>query len=133
MWSRKTAGAETPRRLAVTPRLAGLPRTRVAAAPRTRVAPPPRTRVAPPRTCERGGRARPRFLTVEQGMNPRAIDGHGRTPLEVARRAQRDEVVAFLEQVNPEAAPASKDDASCMTTTFGQEDAPCSELNCVVA
>jgi len=66
-------------------------------------------------------------------MNPRAIDGHGRTPLEVARRAQRDDVVAFLEQVNPEAAHGQGADQSCMTTTFGQEDAPCSELNCAVA
>ena len=74
----------------------------------------------------------PRYLTVEKGMNPRAIDGHGRTPLEVARRAQRDDVVAFLEQVNPDGKDGSAD-SSCMTTTFGQEDAPCSELNCVIA
>ena len=112
-------------------------------------------------------------------MNPRAIDGHGRTPLEVARRAQRDDVcggvecflsrpaeetpafstpaeepfssstpaeekrplprrpppqvVAFLEQVNPDAATGAAGDQSCMTTTFGHEDAPCSELNCAIA
>jgi len=82
--------------------------------------------------CYRGHLDVVTYLTVEKGMNPRAIDGHGRTPLEVARRAQRDDVVAFLEQVNPDAKEGSGD-SSCMTTTFGAEDAPCSELNCVLA
>lgn len=82
--------------------------------------------------CYRGHLDVVTYLTVEKGMNPRAIDGHGRTPLEVARRAQRDDVVAFLEQVNPDAKEGGGD-SSCMTTTFGAEDAPCSELNCAIA
>ena len=40
------------------------------------------------------------FLALREAWT-RAIDGHGRT-LEVAKRAQRDDVVAFLERQDPE-------------------------------
>ncbi|MEM9388764.1 MAG: ankyrin repeat domain-containing protein [Pseudomonadota bacterium] len=79
--------------------------------------------------CYRGHLDVVAYLTIEQGMNPRAIDGHGRTPIEVARRAQRDEVVSFLERNSPDVTTSS--DATCMTT-FTTEDVPCGEVNCSV-
>ena len=48
-------------------------------------------------------------------------------------RAQRDDVVAFLERQDPELAKARQGRESCLATTFGEESAPCSELSCVVA
>ena len=54
--------------------------------------------------CYRGHLDVVAFLAVERGLDARAIDGHGRTPLEVAKRAQRDDVVAFLERQDPELA-----------------------------
>jgi len=81
--------------------------------------------------CYRGHLDVVQYLTLEKGMNPRAIDGHGRTPLEVARRAQRDDVVAFLKKVHPDP-HAPNGDANCMTT-FTAEDAPCGEVTCVLS
>ena len=83
--------------------------------------------------CYRGHLDVVAFLAVERGLDARAIDGHGRTPLEVAKRAQRDDVVAFLERQDPELAKARQGRESCLATTFGEESAPCSELSCVVA
>jgi len=80
--------------------------------------------------CYRGHLDVVTFLSLEKGMNPRAIDGHGRTPLEVARRAQRDDVVAFLERIQLENTTMQ---SNCMTTSFATEDAPCGEVNCNVA
>ena len=71
--------------------------------------------------------------SLASSVDARAIDGHGRTPLEVAKRAQRDDVVAFLERQDPELAKARQGRESCLATTFGEESAPCSELSCVVA
>lgn len=77
--------------------------------------------------CYRGHIDVVSYLALEEGMNPRAIDGHGRTPLEVARRARREDVVSFLERLHPESALS---DSNCMTT-FAAEDTPCGEVNCV--
>lgn len=78
--------------------------------------------------CYRGHLNVVTYLTNEKGMNPHAIDGHGRTPLEVARRAQREDIVTFLESANTDGTTSL--DTNCMTTTFATEDAPCGEVNC---
>jgi ankyrin repeat protein len=83
--------------------------------------------------CYRGHLDVVAFLAVERGLDARAIDGHGRTPLEVARRAQRDDVVQFLEQQDPELAKTRRGRESCLATTFDSESAPCSELSCILA
>ena len=56
----------------------------------------------------------------------------GRTPLEVARRAQREEVVTFLESVYPDSSPANE--TSCMNASYSSEDQPsCSDVNCAIS
>lgn len=70
------------------------------------------------------------YLVAEQGINPRAVDGHGRTPVEVARRAQREDVVAFLERAHSDGIMSPH--SNCMTTSFASEDAPCGEINCAI-
>ena len=38
----------------------------------------------------------------QHDVDPTAVDGSGRTPLEVARRAGKDAVIEFLEQIEKE-------------------------------
>ncbi|KAJ1460270.1 ankyrin repeat-containing domain protein [Pelagophyceae sp. CCMP2097] len=78
--------------------------------------------------CYRGHIDVVKYLVQGMGMDPLAIDGHGRTPLEVARRAQRDDVVTFLESINPEATAAA-DATACMQL----EDTPCTDVGCAIA
>lgn len=40
------------------------------------------------------------YLVVDVDVDPHAVDGSGRTPLEVARRAGKEEVIRFLEQLD---------------------------------
>ena len=47
--------------------------------------------------CYRGHLDIVTFLAVEQNFSPTEVDGHGRTPIEVARRAGRDDVLSFLQ------------------------------------
>jgi len=81
--------------------------------------------------CYRGHLDVVQYLVTQKSMNPRSIDGHGRTPLEVARRAQRDDVVAFLEKISPDGVGTTTE-SNCMTT-FAVEDTPCAEVNCNIA
>lgn len=80
--------------------------------------------------CYRGHLEVVTYLATEKGLNPRAIDGHGRTPIEVARRAQQDDVVAFLEQAQMDGAISSEPDSNCISTNFFSEDVPCGEVSC---
>ena len=43
-----------------------------------------------------------RYLVVEHEIDPMAIDGSGRTPLDVARKAGKQSVIDFLETVETE-------------------------------
>mmetsp|Transcript_10725 Transcript_10725/g.35543 ORF Transcript_10725/g.35543 Transcript_10725/m.35543 type:complete len:272 (-) Transcript_10725:154-969(-) len=50
--------------------------------------------------CYRGHLDVVTYLVVEVDVDPRAVDGSGRTPLEVARRAGKEEVIRFLQQLD---------------------------------
>ena len=59
------------------------------------------------------------YLVVEHDVDPTAIDGSGRTPLDVARKAGKEDVIHFLEQVEKEKGASSRtsdavESASCV-------------------
>jgi len=50
--------------------------------------------------CYRGHLDVVTYLVVEVEVDAKAVDGSGRTPLEVARRAKKADVINFLEQIS---------------------------------
>ena len=64
-----------------------------------------------------------RYLAVEHDIDPTAVDGSGRTPLEVAKRAQKQSVIDFLEEFQPtdgfEPRTTMDQTASCVNACTG--------------
>jgi ankyrin repeat protein len=78
--------------------------------------------------CYRGHLEVVTYLVVEHDVDPSAIDGSGRTPLDVARKAGKELVIEFLEQVEKEkgasgsARPSGEEEqGSCVNACSGQE------------
>ena len=77
--------------------------------------------------CYRGHLEVVTYLVVEHDVDPSAIDGSGRTPLDVARKAGKELVIEFLEQVEKEKGTSSQrstegdDQGSCVNACSGPD------------
>ena len=78
-------------------------------------------------SCYRGHLDVVTYLAVEVEIDINAVDGSGRTPLEVARRAGKEEIVRFLEQLNYEKEKTVEPLPLC-----SGPNGPCSDTACVL-
>jgi len=78
--------------------------------------------------CYRGHLDVVTYLVVEVDIDPLAVDGSGRTPLEVARRAGKEEVIRFLEQLD-----ADKQREVDPLPLCAGPNGSCSDAGCVIA
>ena len=73
------------------------------------------------------------YLVVEHDVDPIAVDGSGRTPLEVARRAGKEAVIDFLEEVEKEKGAKAAADASSGACGVGLTSCTGSSADCVIS
>ena len=78
--------------------------------------------------CYRGHLDVVTYLVVEVELDSRAVDGSGRTPLEVARRAGKEDVINFLEQID-----AEKDKGVDPLPLCAGPNGSCSETGCAIS
>ena len=78
--------------------------------------------------CYRGHLDVVTYLVVEVEVDARAVDGSGRTPLEVARRAKKADVINFLEQID-----AEKDKGIDPLPLCAGPNGSCSDAGCALS
>ena len=78
--------------------------------------------------CYRGHLDVVTYLVVEVELDSRAVYGSGRTPLEVARRAGKEDVINFLEQID-----AEKDKGVDPLPLCAGPNGSCSETGCAIS
>lgn len=78
--------------------------------------------------CYRGHLDVVTYLVVEVDIDPHAVDGSGRTPLEVARRAGKEEVIRFLEQLDND----TQREVDPLPLCAGPNGS-CSDAGCIIA
>ena len=78
--------------------------------------------------CYRGHLDVVTYLVVEVELDSRAVDGSGRTPLEVARRAGKEDVINFLEQID-----AEKDKGIDPLPLCAGPNGSCSDAGCALS
>mmetsp|Transcript_17500 Transcript_17500/g.60095 ORF Transcript_17500/g.60095 Transcript_17500/m.60095 type:complete len:81 (-) Transcript_17500:364-606(-) len=78
--------------------------------------------------CYRGHLDVVTHLAVDVELDTRAVDGSGRTPLEVARRAGKEDIISFLEQIHYD-----KEKAVDPLPLCAGPNGPCSDAGCAIS